>query len=391
MKKSLLTLFVVVLIGLLAWWNWPQPSPARENWLTGNIEMTTVDIAFPSGGRLVELLPQEGDRVAPGDLLGRLDADQARALRDQVTSKIQAIRARVLESEALIEFQQASYRSQLAQVKAQREQALATLSELQNGSRKEEIALAEARFREAGVALQLAEQDRQRFDDLYQTGDVSQQQQQKAESAATQATARVQQAQEQLLLLREGPREERIQVARAAVDAAEASLDQVSARLHEITKSQRLRDSLKAEESGAAAEMERLSASLEDLTAYSPIEGRVLTRNGEPGEVVPAGRTVLRIAETARPWIRAFVSESEIGRIELGGAAQVRTDSFPGKIYSGTIAFISPEAEFTPKQIQTQEQRVRWVYRIKIQVENPGEELKLNMPCEARILTREGA
>ncbi len=391
MKKPLLALLFIALVNFLGWWNWQGPGPAGENWLSGNIEMTTVDISFPAGGRLIELHPQEGDRVAREELLGRLNPDQTRALRDQIAAKLSSIRARVLESEALIEFQQASYRSQLAQAKARQEQAAAALAELQNGFRQEEVAQAEALVREARIALEQAEQDHRRFSDLYQTGDVSQQQQEQVESKALQATARVEQVEEQLQLLRQGPRQERIRAAQASVDTASAFLDQVGARVHEITKSRRLRDSLQAEAVGIVAEMERISASLDDLTAYSPIDGRILTRNGEPGEVVSAGRTVLRIAETSRPWIRAYIPESDIGRIELGAAAEVRTDSFPAKIYSGTVSYISEEAEFTPKQIQTQEQRVRWVYRIKIRVENPAGELKLNMPCEARILAREGA
>jgi HlyD family secretion protein len=102
--------------------------------------------------------------------------------------------------------------------------------------------------------------------------------------------------------------------------------------------------------------------------------------------VVAAGTTILTVGDVGHPWMRAYINEQDLGRVKLGAKAKVTTDSFPGKVYWGRVTFISSEAEFTPKQIQTKEERVKLVYRIKIEVENPNHELKSNMPAEAEIV-----
>jgi HlyD family secretion protein len=111
----------------------------------------------------------------------------------------------------------------------------------------------------------------------------------------------------------------------------------------------------------------------------------VLTKSAEPGEVLAAGATVVTIGDLDHPWVRGYVRESDLGKVKLGQKVKVTTDSFPGKTYTGRITFVASEAEFTPKQIQTTEERVKLVYRIKIQVENPNHELKSNMPVDAEI------
>ena len=111
----------------------------------------------------------------------------------------------------------------------------------------------------------------------------------------------------------------------------------------------------------------------------------VLVKSAEPGEVIAAGTTVVRIGDVDHPWLRAYVGETDLGRVKLGTAVNLTTDSYPGKVYHGTVSFIASEAEFTPKQIQTREERVKLVYRIKIDVDNQSHELKLNMPVDAEI------
>jgi HlyD family secretion protein len=109
-------------------------------------------------------------------------------------------------------------------------------------------------------------------------------------------------------------------------------------------------------------------------------------KSADPGEVVAAGATILTIGDIDHPWLRAYVNETDLGRIKVGSHARITTDSYPGKVYDGRISFISSEAEFTPKQIQTKEERVKLVYRVKIEVANPHRELKSNMPADAEIV-----
>jgi HlyD family secretion protein len=132
-------------------------------------------------------------------------------------------------------------------------------------------------------------------------------------------------------------------------------------------------------------------AQLEDPVAVSSIDGVALVKAAEPGEVLAAGTTVISIGDLSRPWLRGYIIEKDLGRVKLGAKVKVTTDSFPGKVYWGRVSFISSEAEFTPKQIQTPEERVKLVYRIKIEIANLNQELKLNMPVDAEILLNEMA
>ncbi|HXK62589.1 MAG TPA: HlyD family efflux transporter periplasmic adaptor subunit, partial [Acidobacteriota bacterium] len=146
------------------------------------------------------------------------------------------------------------------------------------------------------------------------------------------------------------------------------------------------REARVAELAQVDAELGVIQAQLDDSVAVSPVDGVVLVKSAERGEVIAAGSTILTVGDIEHPWLRGYVSETDLGRIKLGMPVKVMTDSFPGKVYKGKISFISSEAEFTPKQIQTPEERVKLVYRIKVDVENPNHELKSNMPADAEIV-----
>ena len=141
----------------------------------------------------------------------------------------------------------------------------------------------------------------------------------------------------------------------------------------------------RAEVARAEANLALIKSQLADSVAVSPIDGVVLSKAADVGEVLAAGTTVVTIGDIDHPWLRAYINETDLGRLKLGTKAKITTDSYPGKEYDGRVSFIASEAEFTPKQIQTQEERVKLVYRFKIEVENPQHELKSNMPADAVI------
>jgi HlyD family secretion protein len=122
-------------------------------------------------------------------------------------------------------------------------------------------------------------------------------------------------------------------------------------------------------------------------TLTAPVAGMVMSKNIEPGEQVAVGTPVITIGELESVWVRAYIPETDLGRVKLGQKARVTTDTWPGKVYDGTVTFISSEAEFTPKNVQTQKERVKLVYRIKITIPNPRMELKPGMPADAEIIT----
>ena len=134
------------------------------------------------------------------------------------------------------------------------------------------------------------------------------------------------------------------------------------------------------------ASLALIDSQLSDTIAASPVDGVVLMKAADVGEVLAPGTTIVTVGDIDHPWLRGYVNETDLGKVKLGSKARVTTDSYSGKVYDGRVTFISSEAEFTPKQIQTEQERVKLVYRIKIEVENPRHELKSNMPADATIV-----
>lgn len=138
----------------------------------------------------------------------------------------------------------------------------------------------------------------------------------------------------------------------------------------------------------ARAALKTAEVRLKDTVIYSSTTGVVLTKDGEAGETVAAGTPVFTIGELENPWIKVYVKEDKLGLVKLGQKAEVRTDSYPKKVYEGTVTSISSEAEFTPKNVQTKEERVKLVFGVKVKVKNDNNELKPGMPADVTILVK---
>jgi HlyD family secretion protein len=292
--------------------------------LSGNVELTAVELSFKSPGWVKERPVDEGQAVKAGQVVARLDDVE--------------IQREVARQEALVDA------------------ARANLEELERGSRPEEIRQGEAALASARADLekQRAEFARQR--ELLSREVISQREFDAAKSAFEMAEAREGQARESLALLKKGPRSERIEAGRAALVQAEASLA--------IARRQ-----------------------LENTVLLSPMDGTVLAKNTEAGEYVSPGTPIVTVGNLDEVWLRAYVEETDLGRVRLGQKARVTADTFPGKAYEGTVSFIASDAEFTPKSVQTRKERVKLVYRVKIDVANPSQELKPGMPADASLRT----
>jgi HlyD family secretion protein len=296
--------------------------PANTLLLSGNVEAHESVVAFRTLGRIVALPVDEGETVTAGDLLARLDdADY----RQQVRIDEAALQTRGKE-----------------------------LDLAEAGSRTQDIRAAEQTLADAKADLELRRSDLERYSALYKRDAVSAQTHDQAETAYKRALAVYDRAQQSLSEIREGTRKEQIAVSRATLQTARQNL--------------------------------QLSKVRRDYTVLqSPVTGVVTVRQAELGEYVVPGTPVVTIADLDHLWVRAYVSETDLGRVRWGQPATIRTDTYPGKSYRGTIAFISPEAEFTPKTVQTNKERVALVYRVKVDVENPNRELKPGMPADVTI------
>jgi HlyD family secretion protein len=338
MKKRLRIIIplIVLIAGIFAYLMFHGRENSSTITASGNIEVNEAQMSFKIPGRLEKRLVDEGDTVKAGQLLATLEnTDQKIAV---------------------------------SQAEASLAQAQARLAELEAGSRSQEIEGARAELNRSQAALKTAEaqliqarDDFNRYAAIYREGGISRKDYDQyntryitAENNGKEAKARIKSAEEQLSLLVAGPRKETIDQARAQVMAATEALSQ-------------------------ARQQEKYT----DL--YAPMDGVVLSKSAEPGEYLNIASPVVTIGDTAHPWLRAYIREQDLGRIALNQKAQVTTDAFPKKSYPGVIIFVSSQAEFTPKAVQTFEERVKLMYRIKIQLENPHNELKPGMPADARI------
>jgi HlyD family secretion protein len=358
--------------------------------ISGNIEMTEVKVGFKISGRLVERAVNEGDRVQAGMVVARLDQEQLLHQRDQARAALAAAESQLAQLRTSIEYQRATIESQISQQQAQHAAAQAQLAELEAGSRPMEIEQARARLAEAKSELERATSDWERAQPLFKADDISRAQFDQFRARYESAQAQVRQAQETLQLVEEGPRKEKIQAARAHVAQAAAAVRLAEAQRLELKRREQEVATRRAEIDRSRAQLAFIEAQIKDTVAGAPVGGVVLSKSAEVGEVLAAGTTVLTIGDLDHPWLRGYINERDLGRVKLGDSVTVTTDSFPGKTYTGKITFIASEAEFTPKQIQTEEERVKLVYRIKVLVNNPNQELKLNMPADAEIVGHSG-
>jgi len=291
--------------------------------VSGNIEATEVDAGFKISGRIVNRLVDEGDWVKKGQLLAKLDDEDLR-------NRFEVAKATLLSAQA-------------------------RLNKLLAGSRPEEIREAQAAVEQAQFDLENKRNHYERMKPLFDRGVIPKETLDNAEAAYKVAQASLQRATESYRLVKEGPRKEDIEDARAQVEQARASL--------KLTETQ-----------------------LSYTNLYSPMSGVVLVKSGEVGEVVNPGTSVLTLADIEGVWLKAYIPETDLSKVKWGQEVIITTDLRPRKEYKGRISFISSQAEFTPKQIQTEKERVTLVYRIKVDIPNPERELKPGMPADGKIL-----
>ena len=314
---------LVLLLALAATWTVRRlDGQDRTVEVTGTVEALQVDVSARITARIVERTVKEGEPVERGQRLVRL-ADEEPA-------------ADVRRAEAALGAAQAQ------------------LADLEAGARREEIEQARAVLRSATVAREWAERELGRVRQLFAKELLAFQEVDRASNAFDAAQANEASAREKVALLEAGPRPDAVAAARSQVAEARAALALARARLVET----------------------RLD---------SPLTGIVLRKSLEVGETATPGVPILTLMDPDDLWLRAYVSETDLGRVRLGQAATLTVDAYPSRTFPGVVSEIASEAEFTPKNVQTKKERVNLVYRVKIAVRNTEGVLKPGMPADARI------
>ena len=315
----------VAIIGALSWHFRGAKQNPNELVLHGNVDLRQVDLPFKDNERITEVLVQEGDRVTAGQVLARLDTGR--------------LVPRIAQAEA--------------QVAVQSE----ALKRLKNGSRPEEVAQARASVASARADAENAKSQFDRLAEISRTSGgraVSQQDVDTTQAALRVAQARLETARKSLELSVAGPREEDVAQGKALLDAANADL----------------------------ALLRRQFA---DAELVSPTAAVVRSRLMEPGEMATSQRPVFSLALINPKWIRAYVSEGDLGRLKPGSTASVHIDSYPDRALNGWVGYISSVAEFTPKAVQTEELRTALVYEVRVFVKDPEDILRLGMPATVAL------
>lgn len=291
---------------------------------SGTIECTQVRLAAETGGRLIRFTPQEGDRVTAGQVLAEIDPTPYALKLDEA-------------------------RAGLAQTQAQLDLILA-------GSRDEDIQRAREQVREAKARADAAALDAQRLADVFTRGSIAAKQRDDAAAAAEQTAAALAATEQQLARLLAGSRKEEVRLAQAAVDLAKTRVAQAE-------------------------------KAVSDCVVKSPINATVSTRTVEPGEVIAPGAPLAVLSDLTDTWLSVYVPEEKLARVKVGQKAWVRIDGDPAA-HEGTVRFVAPEAEFTPRNVQTPDERTKLVYRIKIAIPNPQGIFKPGMPADGYLEPR---
>lgn len=357
----------------------PSVNP-NELRVSGNIEVTDVEVSFRTPGWVEARLVSEGDIVQADAPVARLDR---REFEHEVA--IRKAEADVAEAK-LQELEAGSRPEEISQAEAAAAKAKAFVKEQETGSRPQEILAAQAAVEGAAADTGRLDTDYKRYKQLWGKEAISTRQYEQAQSTYAVASARLAEAQERLKLVKEGPRAEDIAQAKAALSEAQARL--------ELARNGPRRETIqqaRAHVDEAKQVLALADTRLGYAEIHAPISGVVLADHVESGEYVMPGTPVVTIGDLEHVWLRAFIDESDLGRVKTGQSVRVYTDSFPEKPYPGRISFISSESEFTPKNIQTEKERVKLVYRIKIDIANPEMELKPGMPADAVIELMQGA
>ncbi len=290
--------------------------------LYGNIDIREVQLAFQDGGKIRSVLVEEGTQVEAGELLAELDPERF------------ALDVARLQGEVAAQEQ--------------------TVKRLQAGSRTQEVLQAQAAVASAKATLQEAQLVLDRKTRLYASNNIARQEVDSARARAQTAQAALKSAQEGLSLAEEGARKEDIAAAEAGLASVRAALGLAEKRLT-------------------------------DSRLIAPASGIIRSRILEPGAMAAPGAPVFTLALHDPLWVRTYINEPDLGHIREGMAAEVLSDSFPGKAYRAWVGFVSSTAEFTPKTVETAELRTKLVYQARIMVCNAGHELRLGMPVTVRL------
>ena len=352
---------------------------------SGTLEVIETDCSFKIAGKIVELPILEGDSIKKGQFIGRLSSqsiDQEIAVQK---SSIDTIKAQFPKIDIQINQTDISVKKEIENAKIKVDETYARYESIKSGSRDEEITRAEHLVDQTEHVLLNAKKNYERAENLYEKGAISQQDRDNTKTSYLSAFEENKQAKANLSLLKAGAKSEDIEASFQVYNQAVANYELTLAKNFELKKLEEDKKILASQLKNAEDGLKLLEVKRADHKLYSPVTGTVLRKVAEEGENVTAGGTVLTVGNLDEIYLRGYVAETDLAKVKLGQRCELRTDTYPDKIYNGKITYISDKAEFTPKNLTTKDDRVKLVYRIKISADNSSRDLKPGMIADAFI------
>lgn len=364
---------VLLAASIIGWLFWQKNRPAPFV-VSGFIEADVVRVGSRVGGRVAEVTASEGRRMTKGTLLFRIDPFDLNEQYAEAQASLAAYRA------DLERLQKGYRKEEIEQARAKRDQAAALLAKLQAGPRSREIDIAREKLNTAKADLELAESEHQRIARLREANQAAVVEFDKAVRELKSARAQAAAAAQELALLEEGSRQEDIAQAKATLAEAEQGLSLLENgyRPEDIARAA-------AQVQAAEAKVAAIKVRLDELQVVAPSDSVVEAIDLHPGDLVTANAPTVSLLDLSRLWVRAFVPEGRLGEIRLGQQVPVRVDSFPERNFQGEITFIAQEAEFTPRNVQTPEERSKQVFRIKVNLLEGLEQLRAGMAADVLL------
>ena len=385
MKKRIVVIVVLALLIGTGLFVYCGQQKARKGELSyfGTIEATQSHLSFQAGGRILRVAVREGEAVAKDQLLAELDPAEFRTRLEQAKANLDRSLKGREQAETLLAVYEKTLPAEAARAEAGVRALASQLDEFRAGTRMQDVERAKQGMQSAAAVLEDAKKNLARYDNLFQKGTVSEKEWDSFRLRYDTALREYERGREAYDLAKEGSRAETIRTAEARLAEGQAVLKQAQSNLLRIDTARKDVDAARSGIAAARAASDQVSIQLDYAQLKAPGPGVITSRNVEPGEVVTPGREVLTLSQLATVDLKIFVDETEIGKVKPGQKAEVRVDTFPDKSFAGTVTFISPEGEFTPKIIQTKKERVKLVYLVKVSLPNPGLELKSGMPADA--------
>ncbi|MFH1625514.1 MAG: efflux RND transporter periplasmic adaptor subunit [Pseudomonadota bacterium] len=385
MKKRVILLIFIVLfvgVGLLVYFG-QRRTQRSELYYSGTIEATQAHLSFQVGGRVLHVAVNEGQSVVKGQLLAELDQSEHQSRYEQAKANLDTSSKGQEQLETVLAVYKKTLPAEVARSEAAVRALKSQLNELLVGNRAQDIERARQAFLSAKAVMEDARKNKEKYNNLYQEGVVSEKDWDAAKLKHEIASREYEASKESYDLAKEGARKEAIQTAKARLSEGEAIVKQARSNLMKIEATKKDIEAARSQVEAAGAALKQTEIQMHYTQLKAPSSGIITSRNVEPGEVVTPGREVLTLSDLARVDLKIFVDETEIGKVKPSQTVEIKVDTFPDKVYTGYVSFISPEGEFTPKIIQTRKERVKLVYLVKVSIPNPHLELKSGMPADA--------